>query len=417
MGQLSKWFGLGLSLVLVLLSPLHAQTAASAHVETGAAAATPAPVGLAPDDATAKLTELVHAGKYAEAQQLTAGLLIAYPNDQRLIKAEALIDKLLSPAGSTNATPGNAQPSQPPANANAGQLTGMDKVEYNSLIELARQARQTTDLAEQTKLLKQFMDRTSVFLQKHPDQMQLWQLRAVSAIILNDPMAGYDAGQRLIASGAADSTDPNLERLLAQLNNKGWLDKQAAEEAKKEADEVIKPPQAAPVRGALNPTVRIVEFSDFECPACGSIQPVLKKLLSDFPQAQLVFQEFPLPPAHHPWAMKAAEYADCAARINLDKFWKYSDSIFASQSKINPDNADDTLQELAKAAGFNERNLAVCASSRETEISVNQSVHLGQSMQVTWAPTLFINGQKVPAGASEDQVRALVRSELERAKK
>jgi len=127
---------------------------------------------------TRKITELVLAGKYAEAQKLTEGLLIAYPDDQRLIKAKALINSRLAPGGSTSAAPGNAQPNQPAEDPNAEQLNGMDKVDYNALIALARQAQQTTDLDEQKKMLQQFMDQSTPFLQKHPDLTLLWQLRA-----------------------------------------------------------------------------------------------------------------------------------------------------------------------------------------------------------------------------------------------
>jgi hypothetical protein len=147
-----------------------------------------------------KLSDLVHAGKYTEVQQLTAGLLLAYPDDQRLIKAKALLDKSLAsskpadPAASSNPPASNA--SAPPPATNM-KLTGIDKVEYNSLIELARQAQQTTDLEQQTASLKQFMNRSSSFLQKYPDQMLLWQLRAFSALSLNDLMPGYEAGRRL----------------------------------------------------------------------------------------------------------------------------------------------------------------------------------------------------------------------------
>jgi hypothetical protein len=168
---------------------------------------------------------LVHAGRYDEAQQLTAGLLLAYPDDQRLIKAKVLLDKSLVSS--------KAAGSNPPANTlvsaalagdkNAESLTGMDKVDYNALIELARQAQQNTDLEQQKASLKQFMDQSSPFLQKHPDQMLLWQLRAASAIILHDPTRGREAGQKLLAMGAADSNDSNLQRLLAQLKNKDWL--------------------------------------------------------------------------------------------------------------------------------------------------------------------------------------------------
>jgi hypothetical protein len=195
-----------------------------------AAPAMPAtPSGQAPEEMTGKISELVHAGKYTEARQLTNGLLIAYPDDQRLIKAKTLIDKLLSSGGSTNTAPATSQNPQPATSANAENLTGMDKVDYNALIVLARQAQQTTDLDEQKRLLRQFMAQSNSFIQKHPDQMLLWQLRAASAISLNDPLAGYDAGQRLLVAGAAESNDSALQQLLGQLKNKGWFEKQEAE--------------------------------------------------------------------------------------------------------------------------------------------------------------------------------------------
>src|ERR1039458_5561315 len=153
---------------------------------------------------------------------------LAYPDDQRLIKAKALLDKSLA-AASAKATPSIDPPavdstSTPPASiATATQLSGMDKVDYNAMIELARQAQQNTDLDQQKKLLKQFMDQSSSFLQKHPDEMLLWQLRVASAMSLNDLTSGYEAGQKLLAMGAADSTDPNMQRMFAQLKNKGWL--------------------------------------------------------------------------------------------------------------------------------------------------------------------------------------------------
>jgi hypothetical protein len=227
MNNLATSLILGLIFGLTFGQPLQAQSANPPADEK----ATPAAAGQAPDEATKKLTELVHARKYAEAQQLTAGLLIAYPHDERLVKAKALIEKMLAAGGQGAADSG--QPVPPAPNPNSMQLTGMDKLEYNTLLELARQAQQQTDSEQQRASLGQFMGRSSAFLQKYPEQMLLWQLRAASAISLNDAMAGYEAGQRLIAAGAADSTDPNLQRLLAQLNSRGWLDKQKAEDDSK----------------------------------------------------------------------------------------------------------------------------------------------------------------------------------------
>ncbi|HXB61943.1 MAG TPA: hypothetical protein VNU94_03695 [Acidobacteriaceae bacterium] len=229
MNLAKKVFVLGFAFALVFHSQLGAQTLASAPADASAPSS-----AQAPDDATRKISELVHAGKYAEAQQLTEGLLLVYPNDQRLIKAKALIDQLLSNAGPTNTNPANSQPAE---NAQVAQLTGMDKVDYNALIELARQAQESTDADQQKTLLNQFMDQSNTFLVRHPEQMLLWQIRAATAISLNEPMKGYEAGQKLLAAGAADSSDSNLQQLLAKLQLLGWLDSYKVQKLQFDVDE------------------------------------------------------------------------------------------------------------------------------------------------------------------------------------
>ena len=83
-----------------------------------------------------KIAELAHAEKYAEVQQLTTRLLNTYPDDQRPIKTNALLDKLLATAGSANATPSRNQPTngaasrQPASNTNAEQLMGFERVDW-----------------------------------------------------------------------------------------------------------------------------------------------------------------------------------------------------------------------------------------------------------------------------------------------
>src|ERR1700739_289227 len=222
-------------LLAVALPPLHSQ--GSATVPPGSnAVASPSQVAQAPDEMTKKITALFHAGRYAEAQKLTEGLLIAYPDDQRLIRAKALIDKLLAPASPTGAAPVSNQSAQPASNANAAQLSGMDKVDYNALIVLARQALQSTDLDEQKRVQQHFMDQSHLFLKRHPEQMLLWQLRAQIAVSEDEVLAGYEAGQKLLAAGAADSNDAALQNLMGQLKNKGWFESEAALVAKKQEE-------------------------------------------------------------------------------------------------------------------------------------------------------------------------------------
>jgi hypothetical protein len=191
----------------------------------------------APDSMIQKLSDLVHAGRYDEARQSVAGLLILYPNDQRLVKAKSLLENT-APAN-PSAEPGNwpddavtGKVSAQPTVSNPAQLKGMDRVDYDALLELAHQAQQTSDLDQQKSLLQRFMNQSGAFLQQHPEQTLLWQLRAAAALSLNDPDEGYNAAQKLLAAGAADTNDPNLLRLMAQLKNKNWLDPQGVAAAK-----------------------------------------------------------------------------------------------------------------------------------------------------------------------------------------
>ena len=172
-----------------------------------------------------------------------------------------------------------------------------------------------------------------------------------------------------------------------------------------------------PGRGAQSPAIVIVDFSDLECPHCKAAQPILEKLAAEFPQVKLVFEQFPLPASLHPWALKAAQYADCAGRMNKDAFWKYVDAIFENQGGIALATADDKLKELATASGLDGAKVAACATTLETEARVQKSLELGKSLNVISTPSVFINGRMVPALANipYEQLKALVQFEIDHA--
>src|SRR5215472_2485204 len=174
-----------------------------------------------------------------------------------------------------------------------------------------------------------------------------------------------------------------------------------------------------PSRGPATAPIEIVEFSDLECPHCKASQPVFEKLQGDFPQVRFVFQQFPLPATLHPWALKAAQYADCAAQMNPENFWKYVDSIFDAQGGIALATADDKLKELATGAGYDGAAIARCAASPMTQARVQKSLDLGESLGVNQTPTVFVNGRPVPglAGIPYDNLKNLVQFEIDHAGK
>jgi protein-disulfide isomerase len=176
---------------------------------------------------------------------------------------------------------------------------------------------------------------------------------------------------------------------------------------------------SGPSRGAQQPAIQIVDFSDLQCPHCKAAQPIVEKLVADFPQVRLVFQQFPLPASLHPWAMKAAQYADCAGRMDKDAFWKYVNTIFENQGGIALATADDQLQGFATAVGLDGQKVASCAATPETEARIKKSLDLGESLDVNETPTVFVNGRRVPgiANIPYDQLKVLVQFELDHAGK
>ena len=83
------------------------------------------------------------------------------------------------------------------------------------------------------------------------------------------------------------------------------------------------------VKGNKNATTTLIEYSDFQCPACGSYYPILKKVAEDMgAQVRFAYRHFPLP--QHKNAKLAATVAEAAGKQG--KFWEMHDLIFQNQS-------------------------------------------------------------------------------------
>jgi|SRR6267378_6322806 len=174
-----------------------------------------------------------------------------------------------------------------------------------------------------------------------------------------------------------------------------------------------------PSRGAESPAILLVEFSDLECPYCKALQPVLQKLLVDFPQIRLIFQHMPAGASVHPWALKAARYADCAARSDKNGFWKYVDAIYENQGGIALATAEEKLRDLAAESGLDAQKIIDCAGAPESEARVKKSSDLGRSVGVDALPSIFINGRKLTAAGymPYEKLKELVQFEINHAGK
>lgn len=151
-----------------------------------------------------------------------------------------------------------------------------------------------------------------------------------------------------------------------------------------------------PSRGATSRQFELVEFADFECPHCKEAQETVQKLLHDFPQARYVFENFPLVNIH-PKAFEAAAWSACVAQQGGNEaFFKYADSVFAGQSALAGQDADQALRNAVTAAGLDPDKIKACASSPVGKTAVDASMRLGQELNVDQTPMLFIDGRAIP---------------------
>ncbi len=152
---------------------------------------------------------------------------------------------------------------------------------------------------------------------------------------------------------------------------------------------------ATNIKGAtgnpIEPTVTIVEFSDFQCPACASAAPVLSSLVESYPQVQFVYRHFPLISIHRN-AIPAGQAAEAAAQQG--KFWEMHDALFASQATwSNQSNPTDTFMSLAQDLQLDESAFRAAYESSETREIVMRDLRLAEQLKLGSTPSLYYNGE------------------------
>lgn len=157
-----------------------------------------------------------------------------------------------------------------------------------------------------------------------------------------------------------------------------------------------------PALGNSDAKVKIVEFSDFQCPFCERFYnenfAQLKKDYIDTGKVQFVFRHYPLKEIH-PNAQKAAEAAQCANEQG--NFWDYHDMLFtklSDWSSIDGASALEKYVEYANSIGLNGEELRNCVSTDEMADVINNDLEAGKKAGVNGTPTTYINGQLVSSG-------------------
>ena len=165
------------------------------------------------------------------------------------------------------------------------------------------------------------------------------------------------------------------------------------------------------VQGAASAPVEVMEFADFECPACARFtilnMPDVDTRLVATGRVRWRFVHFPLP--GHPRSPLAHLAAACA---NVQgRFWPMHDRIYADQDRwATARNPGRVLAELASNAGVDRAAWDRCMDEQTAWGTVLSDKALGDSLGVNATPTFYINGHALGGVPSFDELRAIVDS-------
>lgn len=173
------------------------------------------------------------------------------------------------------------------------------------------------------------------------------------------------------------------------------------------------------IRGNPDASVKIVEYSDTECPFCKRFHPTMLQVMDEYGKdgkVAWVYRHFPLDQLHSK-ARKEAEATECAAELGgNDTFWSYLDRLM----EVTPANNGLDLAELPKIAeyvGLDTAKFNECLSSgryaQKIEKHVQDAIATG-GQGTPWSIVVGKNGKKYPLSGAQpyEAVKQLIDSAL-----
>lgn len=136
--------------------------------------------------------------------------------------------------------------------------------------------------------------------------------------------------------------------------------------------------------------VKIVEFGDFQCPACRQFHQSARAVLHDRPgRVQLIFIHSPL--RKHEYARPTAIAAECAALQG--RFLPFADAIFRDQGALG----SRPLTSFSREAGVEDlAKFSLCLSRPEARARVERAARISETLGIRATPTILINGRRYP---------------------
>ena len=164
-------------------------------------------------------------------------------------------------------------------------------------------------------------------------------------------------------------------------------------------------PASSPSNGTSDSVVTLEEFGDYQCPPCGALHPILKKLKQEYgPRLNFVFRNLPLTSIHKN-SLIAAQAAE-AARVQ-DHFWQMHDLLYENQDLWKDDiNPRTIFIKFASDLGLDTAKFTHDLDDQQVTLRIQVDQQAAAEMGINGTPTVLLNGRQLrPEATTEDGIR------------
>jgi protein-disulfide isomerase len=170
------------------------------------------------------------------------------------------------------------------------------------------------------------------------------------------------------------------------------------------------------VMGQNQKKVTLVEYGDYQCPACGQYYPIVKQVTDTYQKdIQFQFRNFPLQ-SIHPNARAGARAAEAAGKQG--KYWEMHDLLYSQQdSWSGSTNAASIFEGYAAQLHLNLAQFKTDFASEAVNSIITNDLEEGNRLGITGTPTFFLQGKKIDNPQSLDGFKKVIDQAIKDANK
>ncbi len=165
------------------------------------------------------------------------------------------------------------------------------------------------------------------------------------------------------------------------------------------------------IKGNPEASITLVEYSDFQCPACKNYAPLVKRLSEELPDdLRIVYRQYPLTSIHKN-AFASAKASEAAGKQG--KFWEMHDLLFENQDSWSADSSpEDKFEGYASEIGLEIEQFKADYDSDEAKDAVNEDIATANRLGLSSTPSFTLNDRKIESPKSYDAFKGLIEDEI-----